>query len=156
MAPAPSNHYGTRAVGDYLKGAAVTPLLISSDSHAQVSHDAVKAHLATRFHDEYDGAVAAFQQRMAKGAGRANQAWQSDRKRDEAASSFRLRNMTRPGPLRRRRPPRRHGHRRRAAGGHLQRGQRVPLHPRPAVGQSEATVAFNEALRDFGAADPTG
>ena len=75
----------------------MTPLLISSDSHAQVSHDAVKAHLASKFHDEYDGAVAAFQPRMAKGAGRVNQAWQSDRKRDEAASSFRLRNMTRPG-----------------------------------------------------------
>ena len=57
----------------------VTELLISSDSHAQVSHDAVKAHLATKFHDEYDSAVSAFQQRMAKGAGRANQAWQSDR-----------------------------------------------------------------------------
>ena len=109
-----------------------TELLISSDSHAQVSHDAVKAHLATKFHDEYDGAVRAFQQRMAQGAGRANQAWQSDRKQSEDAGSFRLRNMTRPGHhdgVARLADMDTDGVR---AGGHLQRGQRLPLHPRPA------------------------
>ena len=126
-----ADHYGG-AAGTAVEGtAAVTELLISSDSHAQVSHDAVKAHLAARFHDEYDGAVRAFQQRMAKGAGRVNQAWQSDRKQEEAVSSFRLRNMTRPG----------HSDGRPASPtwtptassrGHLQRGQLVPLHPRPA------------------------
>ena len=133
----------------------MTQLLISSDSHAQVSHDAVKAHLATRFHDEYDGAVAAFQQRMAKGAGRANQAWQSDRKRDEAASSFRLRNMTRPG----------HSDGvARLADMDTDGVQQEVIYSEVSafryirdlqVGQSEATVAFNEALREFGAADPS-
>ena len=92
----------------------------------------MKAHLATKFHDEYDGAVAAFQQRMAKGAGavptrRGSPTASATRRR----APFRLRNMTRARPLRRRRAPRRHGHRRRAAGGDLQRGERVPLHPRP-------------------------
>jgi uncharacterized protein len=129
-------------------------LLISSDSHAQVSHDAVKAHLASRFHDEYDGAVRAFQQRMAKGAGRVNQAWQSDRKQEEAASSFRLRNMTRPGH---------HDGAARLADMDTDGVQQEVIYSEVSafryirdlqVGQSEATVAFNEALREFGAADP--
>ena len=33
--------------------------LISSDSHVGRSHDEVKAHLATKFHDEYDEATGA-------------------------------------------------------------------------------------------------
>jgi len=133
----------------------VTELLISSDSHAQVSHDAVKAHLATKFHDEYDSAVSAFQQRMARGAGRANQAWQSDRKQVEAASSFRLRNMTRPG----------HSDGvARLADMDTDGVQQEVIYSEVSafryirdlkVGQAEATVAFNEALRDFGAADPS-
>ena len=32
--------------------------LISTDSHVTVTHDAVKAHLATKFHEGYDAAVA--------------------------------------------------------------------------------------------------
>jgi predicted TIM-barrel fold metal-dependent hydrolase len=132
----------------------VPELLISSDSHAQVSHDAVKAHLATRFHAEYDGAVKAFQQRMAKGAGRVNQSWQSDRKRDEDASSFRLRNMTRPGH---------HDGAARLADMDADGVQQEVIYSEVSAfryirdlhdGQSEATVAFNEALREFGAADP--
>ena len=132
-----------------------TELLISSDSHAQVSHDSVKAHLATKFHDEYDSAVRAFQQRMAKGAGKANQAWQSERKRDEAASSFRLRNMTRPG----------HSDGvARLADMDTDGVQQEVIYSEVSAfryirdlktGQAEATVAFNEALREFGAADPS-
>ena len=44
-------------------------LLISSDSHAQVSHDAVKAHLASKFHDEYDGAVSGLPAAHGEGRG---------------------------------------------------------------------------------------
>ncbi len=32
--------------------------LVSSDSHVTVTHDAVKSHLAARFHDDYDAAAA--------------------------------------------------------------------------------------------------
>jgi len=47
--------------------------LISADSHVSISHDQVKAHLATRWHDPYDAAQQAFTARMsAAGAGRAN------------------------------------------------------------------------------------
>ena len=31
--------------------------LISSDSHVTVTHDAVKSHLASKFHEDYDKAV---------------------------------------------------------------------------------------------------
>ena len=41
--------------------------LISSDSHVGRSHDDVKAHLATKFHDAYDEATGAFAQRSATG-----------------------------------------------------------------------------------------
>jgi predicted TIM-barrel fold metal-dependent hydrolase len=33
--------------------------LVSADSHVTVTHDAVKSHLATKFHDAYDAAAAA-------------------------------------------------------------------------------------------------
>ena len=56
-----------------------TDLLISSDSHVQVGHDAIKAHLASKYHDEYDSAVEGFTQRMMGGAGAANEAWATKR-----------------------------------------------------------------------------
>ena len=46
--------------------------LLSADSHVKVSHDQIKANLAQRFHQPYDDAVAAFQNRMNAGAGSAN------------------------------------------------------------------------------------
>lgn len=48
--------------------------LISSDSHVRVSHEQVKEHLASRYRDSYDAAVASFEQRMSGGAGAANRA----------------------------------------------------------------------------------
>jgi predicted TIM-barrel fold metal-dependent hydrolase len=38
----------------------MTERLISSDDHVDVSHEAVKRHLAPRFHDDYDAGVATF------------------------------------------------------------------------------------------------
>jgi uncharacterized protein len=38
--------------------------MISADSHVRLSHDAVKRHLRTKFHDAYDRGVAAFEQRI--------------------------------------------------------------------------------------------
>jgi uncharacterized protein len=47
--------------------------LISADSHVSVSHDQIKAHLASKWHAAYDDAQQAFAARMsAMGAGRAN------------------------------------------------------------------------------------
>ena len=48
--------------------------LISADSHVQVTHDQIKANLDPKFHQAYDDAVAAFAQRMSRGAGAANAA----------------------------------------------------------------------------------
>jgi predicted TIM-barrel fold metal-dependent hydrolase len=46
--------------------------LISADSHVRVAHEQIKANLDPRYHQAYDDAVAAFAQRMARGAGAAN------------------------------------------------------------------------------------
>ena len=132
-----------------------TELLISSDSHAQIGHDAVKTHLASKFHGDYDAAVGAFQQRMAQGAGRVNSAWQSNRKAEEKLTAFRLRNMQRPGHS--------DGVARLVDMDTDGVQQEVVYSEVSAfryirdlqTGQAEATVAFNEALREFGAADPT-
>jgi predicted TIM-barrel fold metal-dependent hydrolase len=50
-----------------------TELLISADSHVAITHDQVKENLATKFHSDYDAAVAAFTKSMSAGAGAANQ-----------------------------------------------------------------------------------
>src|ERR1700735_1667568 len=41
--------------------------LISADSHVAITHDQVRAHLASAFHPDYDEAVAAFALRMSRG-----------------------------------------------------------------------------------------
>ena len=48
--------------------------VISADSHVQISHDQIKANLAEKYHGSYDAALAAFAERMMKGAGAANAA----------------------------------------------------------------------------------
>jgi len=47
-----------------------TERLISSDSHVQTTHDAVKTHLAAKHHDEYDAVVNAEQRAMAERFGK--------------------------------------------------------------------------------------
>ena len=75
-----------------------TELLISSDGHAKVSHEQVKEHLATKYHDAYDSAVGDFmKQMMASRTATNNQAWETKRKVAESANSFRMRNMAREG-----------------------------------------------------------
>ena len=71
-----------------------TELLISSDGHAKVSHEQVKEHLATKYHDAYDSAVADFmKQMMASRTASNNQAWETKRKVAESANSFRMRRL---------------------------------------------------------------
>jgi predicted TIM-barrel fold metal-dependent hydrolase len=48
--------------------------LISADSHVRVTHEQIKANLASKYHQPYDDALAAFAARMARGAGAANAA----------------------------------------------------------------------------------
>jgi predicted TIM-barrel fold metal-dependent hydrolase len=48
--------------------------IISADSHVRVSHEQIKANLDPRYHQAYDDAVAAFAERMSRGAGAANAA----------------------------------------------------------------------------------
>ena len=51
-----------------------TSRIISSDSHVSVQHDDVKAHLATRLHDEYDAALMqAYREMLGGNAAKANQ-----------------------------------------------------------------------------------
>jgi predicted TIM-barrel fold metal-dependent hydrolase len=45
----------------------VPDLLISADSHVDVSHDSIKANLASRFHDDYDAAVHEFETTFFRG-----------------------------------------------------------------------------------------
>jgi predicted TIM-barrel fold metal-dependent hydrolase len=50
--------------------------LISADDHVDLSHDSVKRHLASKFHDDYDAAIAAFRATMTSTASiAANQRW---------------------------------------------------------------------------------
>jgi len=132
-----------------------TELLISADGHAQVSHDAVKANLATKFHAAYDDALGAFGKRMMERMTAANnQAWSTDRRIKESSNSFRMRNMQREG--------------------HKEPAARVADMTEDGVaaeviycevsgfrylyelkeGAVEATQAFNDAMHQFGEYDP--
>src|SRR5690242_10078081 len=56
-------------------GPVMTPPLISSDSHVDLLHDVIKSHLATKFHDAYDNALAQARREMLGGnAAKANMA----------------------------------------------------------------------------------
>jgi predicted TIM-barrel fold metal-dependent hydrolase len=48
--------------------------LISADSHVKMSHDQVKTHLASKFHEAYDEASGVYEARMSRGTGAANRA----------------------------------------------------------------------------------
>jgi predicted TIM-barrel fold metal-dependent hydrolase len=58
-------------------------LLISADSHVAITHDQVREHLASKFHSDYDAAVDAFTNRMARGAGAANQSGMKMKRSDD-------------------------------------------------------------------------
>jgi len=62
-----------------------TERLISADSHVAITHDQVRAHLASKFHAGYDEAVAAFAKRMSRGTAAANQAGMTMKRSDDDA-----------------------------------------------------------------------
>jgi predicted TIM-barrel fold metal-dependent hydrolase len=120
--------------------------LISADSHVSVSHDQIKAHLASKWHPAYDEAQQAFAARMsAMGAGRAN----TEAMRNNPHAAF-----TRPG--------------------YRDGTERVKDMDIDGVdtevvysevsafrylgdmtaGRAEATQAFNDVLADYASADP--
>jgi len=75
-----------------------TELLISSDGHAKVSHEQVKEHLAKKYHEAYDTAVANFSREMMRArTAQNNAAWETSRRVTESENSFRMRNMQRDG-----------------------------------------------------------
>lgn len=55
---------------------ATSERLISSDDHVDLSHESIKQHLAPKFHEEYDGAIASFRKSvMGTASSDANQRW---------------------------------------------------------------------------------
>ena len=133
---------------------ATAELLISSDSHAALTHEQIKRHLASKFHAGYDDAVVRYNDQMSRGAGKVNQSWQTERATQEAANAFRMRNYGRPG------------HSDGAA--RLVEMDQDGVHGEViysevslfryvhtiAEGSHEATVAFNDAMHEYGSADP--
>jgi predicted TIM-barrel fold metal-dependent hydrolase len=134
----------------------VDEYLISVDGHAQVSHDAVKANLATKFHPAYDEALGAFGKRMMERmTANNNAAWaqKSDRAIKESSNSFRLRNMQREGhkePLARLKDMDEDGVAAEIIYCEVS-GFRYLYDLRE--GAYEATMAFNDAMHQFGEPD---
>ncbi len=131
-----------------------TEVLISSDSHARLSHDRIKTHLTGKLHADYDEAVAAFDRQMATGAGAVNQAWQSTRQVAEPANSFRMRNMGRDGHS---------DGNARLADMDLDGVDQEVIYCEVSAfrylytmkdGAAQATRAFNDAMQEYGSADP--
>ncbi len=133
-----------------------TQRLISSDGHAKVSHEAVKEHLAKRYHEAYDSAVADFTQQMtvARTASN-NQAWQTTRRVAESESSFRMRNMQRAGHT---------DGKARLADMEADGVQAEVIYCEVSgyrylyamkEGAYDATRAFNDAMHEFASADPS-
>ena len=92
--------------------------LVSADSHVTVTHDAVKEHLATKFHDDYDRAVDGGRRRRRDPAGP---------EPDAAAASKACATPSGVPATATRRAPQGHGPGRRRRRGLLLRVQRVPL-----------------------------
>lgn len=134
--------------------------LISSDDHVDVSHAEVKRHLAQKFHDDYDEAIAAFRRTvMGTASSEANQRWRQQQglAPDPTVSMVGNRNHAASG-----RP------------GHTEARERLKDMDTDGVdasvtycevsafrylyllesGSKEATRAFNDTLGEFAAADP--
>ena len=124
-----------------------TRRIISSDSHVSVQHDDVKAHLASRFHDDYDAALAqAYREMLGGNAAKAN----AGRRRDPA----RLVGPARATPTRTSGcatwTPTASTSRSSTARSSAYRYLYLLEH-----GAAEATRAFNDTLHDFASADPS-
>lgn len=128
--------------------AAMAETLISSDSHVNLTHDRIKSHLATRHHAGYDAAVAELAERMARmmSGGRA----QYQRPTDTLANSA----FHRPGYS---------DPRERLADMDLDGVRSEVIYSEVSAfrflylikdGLRESTIAFNDAMAEFGSEDP--
>src|SRR6476620_5772896 len=119
--------------------------IISADSHVSVLHDDVKAHLATRLHDEYDAALMqAYREMLGGNAAKANQ----------GGNEIRHASWNRPGysePHERLRDMDVDGVDIEVLYCEVSAYRYLYLLP---TGAAEATRAFNDALLDFGSVDP--
>lgn len=128
-------------------------LLISADSHVAITHDQVRAHLAPSLYSDYDSAVAAFAQRMARGTAAANQAGKTMKRTDDDAHIGANAVFKRAG----------YGDPRERLSDMDQDGVEVEVLysevsafryiPDLKTGAAEATRAFNDALDEFAAVD---
>jgi len=121
--------------------------VISADSHVTLTHDQVKAHLAPKFHEVYDDAMAAFEQRMFKESpsGKANR---------ETMVQYSHPAWGRPGradPLERLKDMDTDGVDTEVMYCEVSAFRYLYLLKE---GWQEATRAFNDALNDFGSVDP--
>jgi uncharacterized protein len=129
--------------------------LISADSHVAVSHDQVKANLSPKLHEEYDAAVAAFTQRMSRGAGAANQAGAKMKRSDNKPSHIGANAVfERPGygdPVERLADMDSDGVEVEVIYSEVSAFRYIPD---MTSGASEATRAFNDVLSQFASPDP--
>jgi predicted TIM-barrel fold metal-dependent hydrolase len=132
--------------------------LISADSHVKVTHDQVKSHLATKFHEDYDAAVAAFTARMTRGPGAANQAGMTMKRSDQKAGQDKSIGANavfgRPGysnPVERLKDMDTDGIDVEVLYSEVSAFRYIPD---LATGASEATRAFNDVLTEFSSPDP--
>ena len=127
--------------------------LISADSHVAITHDQVRAHLARAFHPDYDEAVAAFTQRMARGTAAANQAGKTMKRSDNNAHIGANAVFKRPGY----RDPRERLTDMDVDGVEVEvlysEVSAFRYIPDLKTGAGEATRAFNDALDEFASAD---
>jgi predicted TIM-barrel fold metal-dependent hydrolase len=136
-----------------------TERLISADSHVNLDHETVKGHLAPRFHDAYDDAVAEFQARVfgtfaGGGPSAANNSGGAG-----AANTAMMRDYDHPAHGR---PGHRHPHER-LKDMDTDGVEAEVLYSEVSAfrflylireGWKESTRAFNDALGAFGAVDP--
>jgi predicted TIM-barrel fold metal-dependent hydrolase len=132
-----------------------TELLISADSHVAITHDQVKENLATKFHADYDAAVAAFTKSMSTGAGAANQAGAKMKRSDKPKPAIGANAaFERPGygdPTERLRDMDEDGVEVEVLYSEVSAFRYIP---NLASGASEATRAFNDVLTQFAGPDP--
>jgi uncharacterized protein len=138
-----------------------TERLISADDHVDISHAAVKAHLAAKFHDVYDAAFMEFAQSMGNMRSiEANQRWREQQNLGQPTSPVGM------GTGR--------AHQANGRAGHTDAKARLEDMDADGVdvsvtycevsafrylyllkeGWHEATIAFNTALMEFAAQDP--
>jgi uncharacterized protein len=140
-------------VVDAREGPMSDECLISADSHVAVTHEQVRAHLARAFHSDYDEAVAAFTQRMARGTAAANQAGKTMKRSDSNAHIGANAVFKRPGyrdPCERLTDMDLDGVEVEVLYSEVSAFRYIPDLK---TGAGEATRAFNDALDEFASAD---